>query len=130
MTSNFWKGLFENLGTRLNISLAYHPQTDGQSKIANLIILDLLKSYVIEVDQRSQGEKYLPLIEYAYNDVVHTSTGKVSFEVKVGRSKSPLLLKVHGNIFSINEYNKDLKESFQKIKGYLNGTTKIKGCCK
>ena len=51
MKSNFWKGLFENLGTKLNFSLAYHPQTDGQSEIANLTILDLLKAYVTEVDQ-------------------------------------------------------------------------------
>ena len=51
MTSNFWKGLFENLGTKLNFSLAYHRQMDGQSEIANLTILDLLKAYVMEVDQ-------------------------------------------------------------------------------
>ncbi|MCO5574510.1 hypothetical protein L7F22_028295 [Adiantum nelumboides] len=93
MTSNFWKGLFENLGTRLNFSSAYHPQTDGQSEIANLTILDLLKSYVTEVDQRSQWEKYLPLVEYAYNNIVHTSTGKAPFDVIEERSKSPLLLK-------------------------------------
>ncbi|MCO5573059.1 hypothetical protein L7F22_026824 [Adiantum nelumboides] len=116
MTSNFWKGLFENLGTRLNFSLAYHPQTDGQSEIANLTILDLLKSYVTEVDRRSQWEKYLPLVEYAYNNTVHTSTGKAPFEVIEGRSKSPLLLKVHGKIFVVEEYSRDLKESFQKIK--------------
>ncbi|MCO5550578.1 hypothetical protein L7F22_004066 [Adiantum nelumboides] len=116
MTSNFWKGLFENLGTRLNFSLVYHPQTDGQSEIANLTILDLLKSYVTEVDQRSQWEKYLPLVEYAYNNTVHTSTGKAPFEVIEGRSKSPLLLKVHGKIFAADEYSRDLKESFQKIK--------------
>ncbi|MCO5609255.1 hypothetical protein L7F22_063479 [Adiantum nelumboides] len=116
MTSNFWKGLFENLGTRLNFSSGYHPQTDGQSEIANLTILDLLKSYVTEVDQRSQWEKYIPLVEYAYNNTVHTSTGKAPFEVIEGRSKSPLLLKVHGKIFAADEYSRDLKESFQKIK--------------
>ena len=52
MTSNIWKGLFENLGTELNFSLAYHPQMDGQSEIANLTIIDLLKPYVAKVDQR------------------------------------------------------------------------------
>ena len=51
MTSLFWKGMFENLGTKLNFSLAYHPKTDGQSKVANSIILDLLKNYVGEVVQ-------------------------------------------------------------------------------
>ncbi|MCO5592411.1 hypothetical protein L7F22_046414 [Adiantum nelumboides] len=116
MTSNFWKGLFENLGTRLNFSSAYHPQTDGQSEIANLMILDLLKSYVTEVDQRSQWEKYIPLVEYAYNNTVHTSIGKAPFEVIEGRPKSPLLLKVHGKIFAADEYSRYLKESFQKMK--------------
>ncbi|MCO5573047.1 hypothetical protein L7F22_026812 [Adiantum nelumboides] len=70
----------------------------------------------MEVDQRSQWEKYLPLVEYAYNNTVHTSIGKAPFEVIEGRSKSPLLLKVHGKIFAADEYSRDLKESFQKIK--------------
>ncbi|MCO5610779.1 hypothetical protein L7F22_065020 [Adiantum nelumboides] len=109
-----WANFFQ--GTRLNFSSAYHPQTDGQSEIANLTVLDLLKAYVTEVDQRSQWEKYLPLVEYAYNNTVHTSTGKAPFEVIEGRSKSPLLLKVHGKIFAADEYSRDLKESFQKIK--------------
>ncbi|MCO5564895.1 hypothetical protein L7F22_018563 [Adiantum nelumboides] len=104
------------ISTRLNFSLAYHPQTDGQSEIANLTVLDLLKAYVTEVDQRSQWEKYLPLVEYAYTNTVHTSIGKAPFEVIEGRPKSPLLLKVHGKIFAADEYSRDLKEAFQKIK--------------
>ena len=83
MTS-VWKGLFENMGTRLDFSSAYHPQTDGQSEIVNSTILDLLKSYVNEVDQRNQWEKYLPLVEYAYNNTVHTSTRKSPFEIVEG----------------------------------------------
>ncbi|MCO5556661.1 hypothetical protein L7F22_010212 [Adiantum nelumboides] len=84
MTIKFCKGRFENLGTRLKTSLAYHPQTDGQSEIANLTILDLLKAYVTKVDQYSQREKCLPLVEYAYNNIVHTSTRKAPFEVIEG----------------------------------------------
>ena len=65
MTSLFWKGLFENMGTRLDFSSTYHPQTDGQSEIVNSIVLDLLKNYVNDVDHHNQWEKYLPLVEYA-----------------------------------------------------------------
>ena len=81
-----------------------------------MTILDLLKAYVTEVDQRSQWEKYLPLVEYAYNNTVHTSTGKAPFEVIEGRPKLPLIVKPHAKIFAADEYSKDLKESFNKIK--------------
>ena len=104
MTSLFWKGLFENLGTQLNFSLAYHPQTDGQSEIVNLVILDLLKCYVNEVDQRNQWEKYLPLVEYAYNNIVHMSIGKSPFEIVEGRSKVLPILRMHQKVFAADEY--------------------------
>ena len=66
MTSLFWRGMFENLGTRLNFSSAYHPKMDGQSEIWNSIVIDLLKNYVREVAQANQRENYFPLVEYAY----------------------------------------------------------------
>ncbi|MCO5612135.1 hypothetical protein L7F22_066397 [Adiantum nelumboides] len=116
MTSLFWQGLFENLGTKLNFSSAYHPQTDGQSEIANSIVLDLLKSYVGEVAQSNQWEKYLPLVEYAYNNTIHTSTGKTPFEVIEGRPRLPLILKPHEKIFAADEEVRDIRVAFDKIK--------------
>ena len=93
MTSNFWKGIFENLGAKLVFSLTYHPQTDGQSEIASLAIIDLLKGYVTEVDHCDQWEKYLPMVEHAYNNTIHTSMGKTPFEIVEGRPKLPLMIK-------------------------------------
>ena len=46
-TSNFWKGLLKEFGTSLNLSTAYHPQTDGQTERVNQVIEDMLRMYVI-----------------------------------------------------------------------------------
>ena len=116
MTSLFWEGLFENLDIILNFSSSYHPQMDGQSEIVSSIILDLIKCYVKEVDKRNQWEKYLPLVEYAYSNKMHSSTSKSPFEVMEGKPKPPLMLKIKHNIFVVDEYVRDIKESFQKIK--------------
>ncbi|MCO5593046.1 hypothetical protein L7F22_047051 [Adiantum nelumboides] len=45
-TSLFWKAIWENIGTRLQFSSSFHPQTNGQSEIANSVVLALLKSYI------------------------------------------------------------------------------------
>ncbi|MCO5558710.1 hypothetical protein L7F22_012296 [Adiantum nelumboides] len=57
MASLFWKGLFENLSTELNLSFAYHPQIDGHSQIVNYAILHSLKSCVNENDQEIKGKE-------------------------------------------------------------------------
>lgn len=56
-TSNFWKGLFKEFGTNLNLSTTYHPQTDGQIETLNEVIEDMLRMYVM--DRPSKWEDYL-----------------------------------------------------------------------
>ena len=44
---NFWKSLDRALGTRLDLSIAFHPQTDGQLECTIQILEDLLRSCVL-----------------------------------------------------------------------------------
>ena len=89
----------------------------GQSEIASLSIIDLLRAYVTEVDQRDQWERYLPMVEYAYNNTIHTSTSKTPFEIIEGRPKLPLMVKYLSNVFAANEYSKKiLQNPFKELK--------------
>ena len=59
-TSNFWKGLFANLGTKLNFNTAYHPQIDGQTERVNQVLEYMLHMYVM--DKPTKWEDYLHLV--------------------------------------------------------------------
>ncbi|GAU33071.1 hypothetical protein TSUD_152260 [Trifolium subterraneum] len=88
-TSRFWESLQEALGTKLRLSSAYHPQTDGQSERTIQSLEDLLRACVLE-----QGESWdscLPLIEFTYNNSFHSSIGMSPFEALYGRRcRTPL----------------------------------------
>ncbi|MCO5595972.1 hypothetical protein L7F22_050024 [Adiantum nelumboides] len=120
MTSLFWKALFENMGTTLKFSSSFYPQTDGQSEEANSIVLDLLKCYVSE--HKATWEHYLPLVEYAYNNTMHTSTGKAPFEIVEGGKKFPSILQTKDKIFEADKYVQNTDEEYRKIKLALEKT--------
>ncbi|EOY16856.1 Retrotransposon protein [Theobroma cacao] len=66
-TSRFWGKLQEALGTKLDFSTAFHPQTDGQSERTIQTLEDMLRACVIDLGVR--WEQYLPLVEFAYNNI-------------------------------------------------------------
>ena len=65
-TSKFWEAFQKSLGTRLNLSTAYHPQTDGQTERVNQILEDLLRACVL--DYGGSWEDHLHLVEFTYNN--------------------------------------------------------------
>ncbi|KAI3702182.1 hypothetical protein L6452_27908 [Arctium lappa] len=82
-TSNFWDGFQKELGTRVKLSTAYHPQTDGQSERTIQTLEDMLRSCVI--DFGGSWDTHLPLVEFAYNNSYHSSIGMAPFEALYGR---------------------------------------------
>ncbi|GKC58099.1 putative reverse transcriptase domain-containing protein [Tanacetum coccineum] len=88
-TSHFWKSLNEALGTQLDMSTAYHPQTDGQSERTIQTLEDMLRACVMDFGKG--WDRHLPLIEFSYNNSYHTSIKAAPFEALYGRKcRSPI----------------------------------------
>ncbi|GJU59147.1 putative reverse transcriptase domain-containing protein [Tanacetum coccineum] len=87
--SNFWRSLQKALGTSLDMSTAYHPQTDGQSERTIQTLEDMLRACVI--DFGNGWVKHFPLVEFSYNNSYHASIKAAPFEALYGRKcRSPI----------------------------------------
>nr|GFC68696.1 putative reverse transcriptase domain-containing protein [Tanacetum cinerariifolium] len=87
--SNFWRAFQKALGTRLDISTAYHPQTDGQSERTIQTLEDMLRACVINFG--NGWERHLPLVEFSYNNSYHASIKAAPFEALYGhKCRSPV----------------------------------------
>jgi len=88
-TSRFWKSLQEAMCTKLRFSTAYHSQTDGQSERTIQTLEDMLRNCIL--DFRGSWARYLPLVEFSYNNSYQASIGMASYEALYGQKcRSPL----------------------------------------
>nr|KAJ0192528.1 hypothetical protein LSAT_V11C800438660 [Lactuca sativa] len=88
-TSQFWQSLQKSLGTRMNMSTTYHPQTDGQSERTIQTLEDMLRACVIDFGKA--WDTHFPLVEFSYNNSYHTSVKVAPFQGLYGRRcRSPL----------------------------------------
>ncbi|GJR34438.1 putative reverse transcriptase domain-containing protein [Tanacetum coccineum] len=65
-------------GTKLHMSTAYHPETDGQSERTIQTLEDMLRACVM--DFGGSWDTHLPLVEFSYNNSYHTSIKCAPFE--------------------------------------------------
>ncbi|GJV86955.1 putative reverse transcriptase domain-containing protein [Tanacetum coccineum] len=87
--SNFWRSLQNALGTNLDMSTAYHPQTDGQSERTIQTLEDMLRACAIDFGKG--WVNHLPLVEFSYNNSYHASIKAAPFEALYGRKcRSPV----------------------------------------
>ncbi|GKB40587.1 putative reverse transcriptase domain-containing protein [Tanacetum coccineum] len=88
-TSRFWQSLQSALGTQLDMSTAYHPETNGQSERTIQTLEDMLRACVI--DFRKGWEKHLSLVEFSYNNSYHASIKATAFEALYARKCRSLI---------------------------------------
>ncbi|GKA65281.1 putative reverse transcriptase domain-containing protein [Tanacetum coccineum] len=87
--SHFWRSLQKALGTSLDMSTAYHPETDGQSERTIQTLEDMLRACVIDFGKG--WINHLPLVEFSYNNSYHASIKAAPFEALYGRKcRSPV----------------------------------------
>ena len=88
-TAHFWRALWAQLGTKLPMSTAYHPQTDGQTERDNRTLEEMTRSYVNV--KHDDWDEHLAVLEMAYNNSKNASTGYSPFYLNYGREvKMPL----------------------------------------
>ncbi|GJU59845.1 putative reverse transcriptase domain-containing protein [Tanacetum coccineum] len=89
-TSRFWQTLQKALGTRLDMSTAYHPQTGGQNERTIQTLEDMLRTCVIEFG--GSWDVHLLLVEFSYNNSYNLRIRCAPFEALYGRKcRSPVL---------------------------------------
>ena len=81
--SKFWQEFFTMSGTKLKMSSAYHPQTDGQSEVVNRCLEQYLRSFVHQWPRR--WHSFLHWAELWYNTTFHASTGMTPYQALYGR---------------------------------------------
>nr|GEX78187.1 putative reverse transcriptase domain, ribonuclease H-like domain, aspartic peptidase domain protein [Tanacetum cinerariifolium] len=81
--SNFCRSFQNVLGTRLDMSTAYHPETDGQSERTIQTLKDMLRACAIDFGKG--WVNHLPLVEFSYNNSYHATIKVSPFEALYGR---------------------------------------------
>ena len=82
-TAHFWRSLWDQLGTKLTMSTAYHPQTDGQTERSNRTLEEALRAYVNW--RQTDWDVHLSALEISINNARNSSTGFTPFYLNSGQ---------------------------------------------
>lgn len=111
--SNFWLELFKLQGTKLQMSSAYHPESDGQTEVINRCLESYLRCFAS--DQPKTWSNWIYWAEFWYNTTYHVSIGKTPFEVVYGR-QPPNILRFLSNETKVAAVALELSERDEALK--------------
>lgn len=114
--SYFWRSLWKQFSSNLLFSSTSHPQTDGQTKVTNPTLGNLLRR--LSGDKPRQWDLALAQAEFAFKNMVNCSTGKCPFEIVYTRvprrtldlANLPISIDLSGEAFIIADRIKTIHE--------------------
>ena len=115
--SKFWQEFWKILGSKLRMSSAHHPQTDGQTEAANRVVEQVLRCTIHDSQEVNHWERILPITEFVINSSASPSTGYSPFYLNYGfEPTTPLMLIRDANmthIEGVNVFVTRMKKTFR-----------------
>jgi hypothetical protein len=119
-TSKFWTELTRLLGTKLKMSIAFHPQTDGQTERSNRVLEDYLRHYISP--SQDYWDEWLPQAEFSVNNVWQESIKNTPFMLNFGQQPRSSLNESGGREVRVpqaSNFAKTLEENLARAKASL-----------
>lgn len=118
-TSEFWQCLWDRFGTKLSMSTAYHPQTDGQTERINRVLEEMLRSYIKHTPLL--WDQYLAVAAFAYNNATQESTGYSPYFLNFGRHPNlPTTVNAAADTPDVEQFVQDLQRCLHHAKACIN----------
>ncbi|GJZ87835.1 putative reverse transcriptase domain-containing protein [Tanacetum coccineum] len=121
-TSRFWRSLQKALGTNMDMSTIYHPQTDGQSERTIQTLKDMLHSYVI--DFRSSWDRHLPLVEFSYSNSYHVGDSQLTGPELI-RKMTEKIVQIKNRLLTAHSRQKSYADRRTKLLEFKVGDMKL-----
>ena len=122
--SRFWQGLWELLGTKLRMSSAYHPQTDGQSEAMNRVVEMILRCLLHEERTYEDWERLLSMVEFVINSSPAQSTGYTPFFLNFGYHPcTPVDIlrdSEESTVETVKQFSLRMQRAFSRAQFHLN----------
>ncbi|MBW0478580.1 hypothetical protein O181_018295 [Austropuccinia psidii MF-1] len=120
-TSEFWRNLYDILGTKLAFSTAYPPQTDELAEMMIQTMQDILRRFCAYGMEYKDHKGYthdwvtlLPAVQLAYNTSQHPTTGKTPELVEKGWNPLLPVDNLKKNLLTIHPTAKDFYEMWRR----------------
>ncbi|QRW22062.1 Retrotransposable element Tf2 protein [Rhizoctonia solani] len=115
--NKFLKALYKQLGIDPHFSSAYHLQSNGQTERVNPTVEHFLRAY--SGNNQRDWVKWLPMAEFAYNNAVHSSTGKSPFKALHGWEPSLTPSNVPTNVPKADDIASQMESQWREIEAAL-----------